>query len=334
VERIDGQAGFCGYGDQVWTQQFARKYFEPEAEFEVRQRWHWGAHRSHMTKMVKQYGLVLRGVDLEHSLGTGRELIWPRLLELVVPLPQTWEAFIAGLSSSAKNDFRKVKRLGITSRICDDKNRLREYYEKFYVLSMAVTHQDRAAIQTWEYVKNIFEHGGEFFELWRGDEQMGGFVGRLTGNTYWFHSLGWKSGDAKLRKNGMVAAVYFEIFKRALDRGVCRVRLGGVAPTLEGKLLAYKSKWRSRFSLEESDFPDWKVSLDTEHPSVRWFFERSSLVVKNEKKGHFEVLSGRTRDEGELRPELMENIGKWHLFSEWAAGETSLPCDSGSRSDA
>lgn len=325
VERMDGAAGFCLYGEKGWVIRFACQFFEPEAEIVVRRGWHWGKPRPHMAKMLKTYGLVLSGVDWEHALETGRELIWPRLLELVVPLPETWEAFMKGLSGNAKEDFRKVKRLGLESRISQDRIRLKEFYQQSYVPSMIATHQQRAMIQSWEYMEGIFKKNGEFVELWQGDKLVGGFVGEWKGNTYWFHSVGWKSGDQELRKTGIVSAVYFEVFRRAIERGIERVRLGGVPPILEGKLLAYKAKWRSRFSLSESDFPDWKVSVDPKHPSVRWFFKRNSLVLKNEREENFEVLSGRERDEVTVRAELMENIGKWHFLSDWAEGKTLLP---------
>ena len=52
---------------------------------------------------------------------------------------------------------------------------------------------------------------------------------------------------------------------------------------------------------------------------MRWFFDRYSLIMKNEQENCFEVLSGRKRGEVVVRPELMENVGAWHELSKWTA---------------
>ena len=328
VERIDGKAKFCVYGEEVWLERFAQQFFESGSDYKVRRGWHWRPQRSHMAMMLNRYGVVVSGEEIEHSLGSGRELIWPRLLELVVPLPKNWEAFRTRLSTSAKGDFRRAKRLEITSRVCEDRSRLRDFYDNFYVPSMVAAHGQRATILPWQTVEQFFDHDGEYVEMWQGEKQVGGFVAKRAGDTYRFYCHGWESKDANLKKRGLAAAIYFELFRRAMELEVYRVRLGGVSPILEGKLLAYKAKWRSRFSMDESDFPNWRVSLELKNPSVRWFFERNSLVIKNVQKNHFEVLSGRAQTDLKVPPELMASIEKWHRLTDWADGKVSIETES------
>ena len=281
-----------------------------------------------MGKMVKGFGLVVSDRSLpDTGEGRGVEFDWPFLVEMTVNLPTNWETYCADMTSSAKRDLRRLRNSELRFIAGDHRAKLAEFYHRHYSPSMISRHGVEAIVQSLEQVEKYFEQGGEYVEVWQGDEWLGGYIGHFDGDTYHYHCVGWKEGAFELRRTGVVSALYLDALKRAIDRGMRYFRMGGVPPFLEDGLLIYKSKWSARLDFERTDFRSWRAMIDPRHPLIRKFFQQNSLIIKNPEKDCFDVIGDKDSTEFSLRSNVTESIDSWRKLASLDSAKTTSKID-------
>lgn len=294
------------------SKHFHHEFIEPGIEVKTVKGWHWGSARSHMKKMIKRYGFVAADRKLEGFHDEKHTLVWPHLVDMVLPLPTTWEAFEAGLvSSSARRDIRRWRANGIVGKRGLDRDRLVEFRTEHHGTGIRARHGANGQVYSLAFMQKIWDEGGDYVEMWLKGEWIGGYLGRVQGRTFHLILIGWKSGRNDLRKKGVVQAIYLDVIDRAIGRGLDQINFGGVPPYLDNGLLAFKAKWGGLMGKEPNRYPAWDVTISPSHPSVRWFFQRHSLLLKNEANSCFDVLSGRSREEVRVISSLEGELGAW-----------------------
>ena len=236
---------------------------------------------------------------------------WPFLVEMTVDLPPDWETYCGGMTSSAKRDLRQFRNSELRFVMGDRRNNLAEFFHHHYGPSMISMHGDAAIVHSLKKIEGFFDEGGEYVEVWRGTEWLGGYIGCFKNDLLHFNVLGWKEGAFELRRTGVVSAMYLDALKRAIERGIKFFLMGGVPPYLENGLLVYKSKWSGRLDFARSKFPTFRAEIDPRCPAVRNFFRKNSLIVKDFEKENLDVISDRNPADVSRRREVDKSIGSW-----------------------
>lgn len=290
---------------------FKRQYLGEESLVTIRRGWQYRDRSRHQKKMLQRYGVVISGRDLPDSSGGGISIEWPFFVEMTVKLSPDWDTYCQEMTSSAKRDLRRYRNSDLRFEVGDYRKNLAEFYHHYYCPSMISMHGEDAIVHSLKKIEGYFEDGGEYVEVWRGADRLGGYIGRFKENCYHINVLGWKDGAFELRRTGIVSALYIDALKRATQRGMRYFQMGGVPPYLENGLFVYKSKWNGRLDFERSKVPAFRAEIDPSHAEVKRFFSKKSLIVKDLKKQNLCVISERNPGEVYLRSEVEKSIGSW-----------------------
>ncbi len=297
VERRDGSAGFCAYGEERAVVHFARYYLGSADDVVVRRGWHRGDFTAHMRAMTRRYGLAVAS-DQEVPAGVAAEaLAWPWLVAMTITLPATMAEYRRGLNDSAQADVKRIIKQGFRCEVSRDAAKAKEFYHRYYLPSMTSRHGADAYLFGEEDMLALLMEGAFLLEVWRGEEWVSAVLCRHAAEGVAMLRLGWRNGDEDVYRQGAVAALYWLTVAWSVEHGARRLFLGGAAPYLEDGLLVFKSKWGARLDFDASDFNVWRVLTEPAHPVCRAFLATHSVVFKNEAAKRFEVLSGLAREE-------------------------------------
>ena len=304
--------GLCAIGDRRIVTHFSRYFLEPKSGIKVRRGWHARGAGRWVDQMSTRYGLVVADprIPLKSPL-RGVEIRWPSSVELQVPLAGSWAEYERGLISSAKSDLRRVRRAGFRFVESRDLTLLRQFYDQHHVPSMRARHGDGGYVGDWTEFSNLLTQGGEWFQVWKGSEWVGGYLASVTEDGYRLRRFGWKNGDANLRRNGIIVACYVFGIRRAIEMGKSTLWLGSAPAYLEDGLMRFKAKWGARLAPANARSPIWRAVLDPNHRTCVRFFQRRSLMVPDSASGTFDVFSGRSLARGEVPGKLSYDMGKW-----------------------
>lgn len=311
VVQADGGFGFCAWTDEELMHRFSRYWSEGNLSLRSRLRWNWKSAQETAKLNLRRFGLIVadRSVDLGDLPGI--KLIWPRSVDLRLEMPTSWEAFWAGLGSSAKAEARRLRKAGFRFVDSTDRNRVKEFYTHQLVPSLRSVHGESAFTDTLEGTLRVFDHRGEFVEVWQGDEWVGGMLVTNSEDSYRLRRFGWRLGKTDLRREGIVAAMYLFGARRTIERKRRWFDLGDVPPILENGLMGFKSKWGAQLFHRKVNRGASQVVVDPSHADCRRFFSKNSLVLPNTITGKFDVLSERLREDVKITPAVNDCLGEW-----------------------
>ncbi len=291
VQSRDGKAGFGMFGDARAAAHFARHYLGDGEARSIRRGYHGFDFTRRAHALADEFGLAVLGrITAPRALAPDL-LTLPSLIGLRLALPDSLEAFVRGLTSSAKSDMARVRIAGFRHEISRDPSLVPEFQQRFHEPSMRSRHGDDGYIFSTESLReSMTRDGAELLRIFRGDEWVAGLIAKAESDGYRMLRIGWRDGSRELLKGGVLGALYWGSVQRAYELRLPNVLTGASAPYLEDGLFYYKTKWGARLDRPESKYESWQLLLKPAHPACRKFLEARSLIVPDAGQG-FVVLS-------------------------------------------
>ncbi len=261
-----------------------------------------------------KYGLVN---IMDTSLATlNRDLyvMQPEFIVLEIPLPDTYEVYIKSITNDARNNLKKVQKVGFTCSISNDKTWVNTFYKDYYVQTMVDRHsEDAAVIPMWEMLSIANNPGAEFVKLFLDGICVAAALTIFENDKYICQKIGYLNGDVSLLQKGIVTAIYEFRIKRAYELGCKAIVLGGTPPFLENGVFKYKAKWQARFC-PELYFNENYLLLNPFNNFCHNFLQSNSLVVFG-LKNTLIVLSSKKPSESGISSNTLDDIKSWYLLS-------------------
>jgi hypothetical protein len=316
VRAPSGEEGFAIFGGHRIHHHFSRVYLGERERHDVRL----GCHRSVVTptcrRLLRDYGLVVFcGTATPPELAS-EVLHIPLMVDLVMPVPVALDGPLAHWSRSAEADIAKLRRARFRCELQSGDSWVSEFRRRFYKPSMASRHRLEACVGSESDLRqHARAEGAEFLRIVRDALWVGGIVNQSTPDGYRLLRLGWREGEPQLLKDGVVAAMYWFSFQRAIELGHRRIMLGAVWPYLEDGLLSYKGKWGARLDPTQRRFGDLHLLVDPAHETCRRFLAAHSIVARGS-NGDLIVFSGRRPGEVTVPRTILAGIARWYRWVE------------------
>lgn len=267
-----------------------------------------------LDKFYTNYGLIC---IQDSSLVTSNRNLFvmqPEFIVLEIPLPDTYEVYIKSITNDAKNNLKKVQKVGFTCSISNDKTWVNTFYKDYYVQTMVDRHsEDAAVIPMWEMLSIVNNPGAEFVKLYLDGICVAAALTIFENDKYICHKIGYLNGDVSLLQKGIVTAIYEFRIKRAYELGCKAIVLGGTPPYLENGVFKYKAKWQARFC-PELYFNENYLLLNPLNKFCYDFLQTNSLVVFG-LKNTLIVLSSKKPSESGITSKTLNDIKGWYMLS-------------------
>ena len=240
-------------------------------------------------------------------------IMQPDFIVFEIPLPNTLDEYLKSITTGARNNLKRVYKMGFTSTISCDKEWVETFYKDYYVPTMVHRHSDDAAvISKYEMISTINNSGAEFVKLYLDGVCVAAALTRFNNSKYYCEKLGYLNGDVSLLEKGIVAGLYHFRIQRAYDLGCKTIVLGGAPPLLENGVLKFKSNWQARFC-PDLYFTENYLFLNPLNNYCYEFLKNNSLVVFG-LKNTLIVLSSKMPESTNISGHLLNDIKNWYLL--------------------
>lgn len=316
IRAPSGTEGFAIFGGHGIRHHFSRVYLGERERHRVRLGFHRAAVTPACRKILRDYGLVVFcGTATPPDLAS-EVLHVPLMVDMAMPVPATLDGPLARWSRSAQADIAKLRRARFQFDLQRGESWVGEFLAGFYKPSMASRHRLEAyAASESDLRQHARAEGAEFLRIVRDGVWVGGIVNQSTPEGYRLLRLGWREGDPQLLKEGVVAAMYWFSFQRAIELGHRRILPGAAWPYLEDGLIAYKGKWGARLDPTQDRFVNLHLLVDPAHATCRRFLAAHSIVARGS-NGDLIVFSGRRPGEVTVPPTVLAGVARWYRWAE------------------
>lgn len=266
-----------------------------------------------ITHLLHKSGLVVM-TDLNLSNSIRDQVVrQPYFINLEITLPDTLEEYIKSVSSDARSNLKKIKKMGFTLTISKDKNWVNTFYDQYYIPSMVGRHSEDASVAPKnEVVDLINEPGAEFHQVFLGDQCVAAGLRVVEGEVISGSKIGYLNGDFSLLEKGVNTAIYQLIVERAFELGCKRINVGGTPPFLENGVLKYKSKWQPGLCKDIHYYQNYLL-LDPTNNTCYKFLLNNSLIIFG-LNDSFVVLSSKLPEATKIHGVLLGDIQSWYLL--------------------
>lgn len=201
-------------------------------------------------------------------------------------------------SKAVKEDLRVARRLGYHFDFSSDSNKLEEIFHQMFIPTARSRHEERAFLSNLEELKFNLRNGILITALL--DEQSVGAIllAHESAETIRLANMGWRNGDDRWRKKGLVAALFNESFAWAREQGYRAVNLGASNPFANDGPLNFKLKWGAKMAVPEFGYANGRlhgirsfmgVKLNLASPATQRFLSSTPLIEY--KKNKLRVVS-------------------------------------------
>jgi hypothetical protein len=153
------------------------------------------------------------------------------------------------LSSSVKDDLRKVRKQGWETTESHLDPDFENFYTTMYLPLMAARHGEDATPRRHDDLHEQFLRG-HLIWISEGGSKLAGAVVERTGDTLHFVAVGTRGGDESLVRLGALAALYVSAIQHAKAEGCKNLNFGGCHGWMNDGLLAYKRKWGMKLGVQ------------------------------------------------------------------------------------
>lgn len=264
-------------------------------------------------KFKNEYGIVI--VKKENLIKPHRNLfvMQPDFIVFEIPLPENIDDYLNSITTGARNNLKRVKKMGFTSTITSDKEWVETFYDNYYVPTMVHRHADDAAvIERQDMISIINDSGAEFVKLFLDGVCVAAALTRFNNERYYYEKIGYLNGDVSLLDKGIVAGLYQFRIQRAFELGCRTIELGGAPPLLENGVLKFKSNWQARFC-PNIYFNENYLFLNPSNKNCYAFLQTNSLVVYG-LKNNLIVLSSKNPKETNISEKILSDITSWYIL--------------------
>ncbi len=262
----------------------SRNYLGNAVSPTLKRGWHARNPAPAFRRLAHRHGLAVYPANSNRPEDRPDALIIPRYVCLSIDLPETYEAYVKGLVSSAKNDLRILKKRGFQIRLTRDPAHLAHFHTHFHTPSVKSRFGAEAYAASLAELTPILEaDGGELVQVFKGDQWVAASLASKENDAYRLHRLGWLNGDPELRRQGVIAALYQSRIQRTFELGLRKLILGGTLPFLDDGVFAYKAKWGAHVDAPATTYNNWVWHLNPEHPHLRHFLQTHTIIARGEK---------------------------------------------------
>jgi hypothetical protein len=317
----DGRTGFALFGGFKTRHRVAAVYLPPGEPSCTRVVLHRPATAALCRALAARWGLVAF-YGTSAPAGLEEELLSvPVDISMEMATPDAFEGPAAGWTRSAKANIARVTRGGFSSDVVADADLATEFQRRMHRPAMRARHGAKAYPAGQRAVQRFArEDGSELLRVFKDGRWIAGSLNRSTPEGYRLWIMGWREGDAALRTQGAVSAMYWINFHRAAALGHRRILMGSVEPYLEDGILRYKAHWGATLSE-----PRWRTRfgllLDPSHPACARFLRAHSIVTVGA-DGRYVVFSGKPPEATDVSPAISRQIARWYV---WRDAPSAVP---------
>lgn len=275
---------------------------------------------------------ILRLQDPDPRLAPllGRAVTVPLMVGIHTELPADVDALRSQLlTSTTREDFRRIRRANFTYRVTSDPEAIREFHARHYSPLVAQQFPEDGRVGSVENMLDALGRGGELVcadidRVW-----VAGMFNIRHDDRYAMMSLGIRDADNDVRQKRVVAALIIRSLERAVELGMDQATLGKSLPFLGKGPVWFKAKWSGILSRDAAT-PDVHMFMDLRHAAVRRMLaaspvihdEDDSLVVSTWLDPGDDPLKVTTREAGRY-----PGVARWYVLGEpetLAAGAEAL----------
>jgi hypothetical protein len=248
-----------------------------------------------------------------------RAIAVPELVDIHTNLPTDLDALRAQLlTSTTREDFRRIRRANFSYRITTDLGAIREFHTRHYAPLVAHQFAEDGRIKSVGKMNSDLGRGGELICADIDGEWVAGIFNIADDASYALMSLGIRDADDAVRQKRVVAALIVRSLERAVELGRDRATLGRSLPFLGKGPVWFKAKWSGTIT-RGPGAEDLHMFMDLRHDSVRRMLSESpiihtegdELVVSAWLEPGDKPLQATTRDAGRF-----PGISRWYVLAE------------------
>ena len=282
------EATYEGSGGTAWCVGFESRALSTAAFFcgeDVR-----AAHRGRVwrRRVPGRIGNVARagGLPIVRILELGRwpaddvrrAIVVPQLVAIHKDLPADSDALRAQLlTSTTREDFRRIRRANFSYRVTSDPALIREFYARHYAPLIADRFPEDGRIAPVEDMLDKQERGGELVCADIDGAWVAGIFNVAGETSYALGALGIRDADDAVRQKRVVAALIVRSLERAVELGHGRATLGQSLPFLGKGPVWFKAKWGGVITPAPA-VPDLHMFLDLRQAAVRRMLSASPII--------------------------------------------------------
>jgi len=243
----------------------------------------------------------------------------PPLVDIHVDLPADADTLRAQLlTSTTREDFRRIRRANFSYRVVTDPDLVREFHSRHYAPLVAQQFPEDGRVQSVREMLHSLDQGGELICADIEGEWVAGIFNHNLASHYALMSLGIRDADNSVRQKRVVAALMIKSLERAVELERDRATLGRSLPFLGKGPVWFKSKW-SGIITRAPDTRDLQMVMDLRHSSVRRMLAASPIIHVD----NGALAASVWLDSGEKPLEVVQRdsgrfpgISRWYVLAE------------------
>ncbi len=263
--------------------------------------------------------LQLREPGLQIEKILHRAIAAPALVDIHTLLPDNPDDLPEHLlTSTTREDFRRIRKAGFTYRVTNDPEQIREFHARHYTPLVTARFPDDGHTAALDDLLETLDNGGELVCADIDGEWVAGIYNVLHGSHYALRFIGIKDGDDEVRQKRVVAALIVRSLERSIELNRERATLGRSLPFLGKGPVWFKAKWGGILT-RDSRVQNLYMFMDLRHEVVRRMLasspvihaEGDDLVVSAWLEPGEEPLQVTVRETGRF-----PGISRWYVLGE------------------
>jgi hypothetical protein len=185
-------------------------------------------------------------------------------------------------NTSLKSDLSKIRKDKFNFEVTNELSKLDDFYHNMHVPHITKAHGNRAAIASYEFVKQRFGHGRPYRTLLlvkKENESVAGVLLVYNKNTAELRSLGVRDGSLDYVKHGAIGALFYFSVRYLAEIGFSRIGFGESRPFLRDGVLRYKKKWKPTISNRK--MMGFAVKMLSETEGVKGFLSNNPFIYQD-----------------------------------------------------
>jgi hypothetical protein len=265
--------------------------------------------------LVHRHGLVVVAETQVPTSILPELLRMPNWVAMRVDLGDSDESFRRSLSTSAREDLKRIRRHGFVADVSHDASWADEFHDRFHRPAMAARHgADGYVLSAPEIATMVRDAGAEFVRLHYQGQVVGALLCEPEALQYATRRIGWRDGDPTWPRMQVIPALYAQSMQRARALGYRAVQLGGTPPWLEDGLFQFKSKWNAALDRSASVWGEHHAWMTPSHATIAQMLAGHSIVIIDGNDG-FAILSAKARSAVAMSPATSRSIGTWYRLA-------------------
>lgn len=207
-----------------------------------------------------------------------RAIAVPALVDLHTLLPDNPDDLREQLlTSTTREDFRRIRKAGFTYRVTNDPDDVREFHARHYTPLVAARFPDDGHTADLDNLLETLDKGGELVCADIDGEWVAGIYNVLHGSHYALRFIGIRDGDDAVRQQRVVAALIVRSLERSIELERERATLGRSLPFLGKGPVWFKAKWGGILT-RDPRVQNLYMFMDLRHESVRRMLAASPII--------------------------------------------------------